>query len=167
MTEFVVDTGSGYMLTLTEKLISLLQEWNTSLLKGEITLHRTPVEEVRGDVLDMLEVEMVNDVVAKEALSQVEPLSVTWDSILLNASGRGPVVFVPLDDPEEVSLLLMWLNTLYTEARKDEFTSNVVGVSQGDSPLEIDFKGMEYHAAMKLAILQTLVHEVALVWAVK
>ena len=56
MTEFVVDTGSGYILTLTEKLISLLQEWNTSLLKGEITLHRTPVEEVRGDVLDMLEV---------------------------------------------------------------------------------------------------------------
>lgn len=132
---------------------------------GGAKLHRTKVEDMNGDALDMVELEMVNDDVASRAQNTVGGNNKEVLEILYNTIENKSSAIIPLDD-NNIRKFLMFANLLHVS--RVNVSNTEVGAAQGNDDLQNIFDVANNNDLDKIIhfIIISLINELTDLWIV-
>lgn len=160
---FIFAEAGRHFLVIPPEVVQVILARTEELHEAMPDLHRTPVEEMSGDVLDRLDLEMVNDSVVAQAETELRTTSTNMLLIFKKIDELG-IPFIMDLAHEDTHLFLMWFNQLYVSSRSEEIEKFTIGSGQafGDF-LEFSQKPVEEMTPKELEVLylSTLVNELS------
>lgn len=155
------NNGDIFMVIEPEFALLLLQCYPNDGVK----LHRTNVEDMSGDALDMVEVEMVNDGICNRAQEMLGSNNNDVLNILKDAVVNKRTYRARLDD-DTIRRFLMFANLLHVS--RVNVNSSDVGVAQGDEEVVNIFDVANNNDLDKLMhfVIISMINELTDLWIV-